>query len=197
MSRLQDVTYVTSPFLRLVGWARIRRHFLLSRYTIESFISCSVINDASNDEYMAAIFSTRSEKDHPWLCNFKKQQLLHCLNYQIWMRSSINSIIILKKTTRLYCSWSEGNNSFKKITDFVKLSLHHENLSELEKGVEYLVENYTLLYFCSSITANSVPMLLNDYEEKKINEFSWYNHKFDREKPFPAIKTWRDLWHTP
>lgn len=85
----------------------------------------------------------------------------------------------------------------KAITDFVKLSLHHENLSELEKGVEYLVENYTLLYFCSSITANSVPMLLNDYEEKKINEFSWYNHKFDREKPFPAIKTWRDLWHTP
>lgn len=59
----------------------------------------------------------------------------------------------------------------KKNTDFVKLSLHHENLSELEKGVEYLVENYTLLYFCSSITANSVPMLLNDYEKKKLTNF--------------------------
>lgn len=115
MSRLQDVTYVTYPFLRLDGEQESVAIFCcLGNYTIESFISCSVINDASNDENMAAIFSTRSEKDHPWLCNFKKQQLLHCLNYQIWMRSSINSIIILKKTTRLYCSWSEGNNSFKK-----------------------------------------------------------------------------------
>lgn len=115
------------------------------------------------------------------------------------MRSSINSIIILKKKTQpdYIVADLKARTVLKKITDFVKLSLHHENLSELEKGVEYLVENYTLLYFCSSITANSVPMLLNDYEEKKINEFSWYNHKFDREKPFPAIKTWRDLWHTP
>lgn len=88
------------------------------------------------------------------------------------MRSSINSIIILKKNQPDYIVADlKARTVLKKITDFVKLSLHHENLSELEKGVEYLVENYTLLYFCSSITANSVPMLLNDYKEKKLTNF--------------------------
>lgn len=38
-------------------------------------------------------------------------------------------------------------------------------------------------------------MLLNDYEEKKINEFFWYNYKFDREKLFLVIKIWRDFWY--
>lgn len=172
MSRLQDVTYVTSPFLRLVGEQEsvaifcclgIRSNLLFPALWLMTLLMTST--------WRRYFLQDQREIIPSWLCNFKKQQLLHCLNYQIWMRSSINSIIILKKTTRLYCSWSEGNNSFKKITDFVQLSLHHENLSELEKGVEYLVENYTLLYFCSSITANSVPMLLNDYEEKKLTNF--------------------------
>lgn len=88
------------------------------------------------------------------------------------MRSLINFIIILKKKLIwLYCSWFEGNNSFKKIIDFVKLLLYYENFFEFEKGVEYFVENYILLYFCLSIIVNSVFMLLNDYEEKKLMNF--------------------------
>lgn len=45
------------------------------------------------------------------------------------------------------------------------------NFFEFEKGVEYFVENYILLYFCLSIIVNSVFMLLNDYEEKKLMNF--------------------------
>lgn len=50
------------------------------------------------------------------------------------MRSSINSIIILKKNQPDYIVADlKARTVLKKITDFVKLSLHHENLSELEK----------------------------------------------------------------
>lgn len=59
----------------------------------------------------------------------------------------------------------------KKIIDFVKLLLYYENFFEFEKGVEYFVENYILLYFCLSIIVNSVFMLWNDYEEKKLMNF--------------------------
>lgn len=59
----------------------------------------------------------------------------------------------------------------KKIIDFVKLLLYYENFFEFEKGVEYFVENYILLYFCLSIIVNSVFMLLNDYEKKKLMNF--------------------------
>lgn len=163
MSRLQDVTYVTSPFLRLVGEQEsvsifcclgIRSNLLFPALWLMTLLMTSTWRRYFLQDQREIIPGFAISRSNSY--------------YIAWIISSINSIIILKKKpTRLYCSWSEGNNSFKKITDFVKLSLHHENLSELEKGVEYLVENYTLLYFCSSITANSVPMLLNDYEEKK------------------------------
>lgn len=171
MSRLQDVTYVTSPFLRLVGEQEsvaifcclgIRSNLLFPALWLMTLLMTST---------WRRYFLQDQREIIPGL-QFQEATVITLLELSD-MNEELDQFHhnTKKKPTRLYCSWSEGNNSFKKITDFVKLSLHHENLSELEKGVEYLVENYTLLYFCSSITANSVPMLLNDYEEKKFTNF--------------------------
>lgn len=87
------------------------------------------------------------------------------------MRSSINSIIILKKQPDYIVADLKAITVLKKIQTLLNYHYIMKIFLNLKKGVEYLVENYTLLYFCSSITANSVPMLLNDYEKKKLTNF--------------------------